>query len=149
MKTLYTGFKGENNSSFKLVSKFSGDKLFLTNSFSGLFYDIDNLSGEYDTVFMFGIDKNLIGNIRIEKCAQKNNQLLYSSLSIEKIALRLSSASLSVHVSNVPTTYLCNEAYWHMLKKFHGNAIFIHIPSLKNITNDTMSSIVSALRAEA
>ena len=36
MNTLYVGFKGENNASYKLVSQLNGNKLFLTNSFAGL-----------------------------------------------------------------------------------------------------------------
>ena len=40
-KILYVGFKGKNNSSFKLVDSMKGDHLFLTNSFEGVYRDID------------------------------------------------------------------------------------------------------------
>jgi hypothetical protein len=36
-KILYVGFKGKNNSSFKLVDSMKGDHLFLTNSFEGVY----------------------------------------------------------------------------------------------------------------
>ena len=36
LRILYTGFKGKNNSSYQLLSKVSGEKIFLTNSFEGL-----------------------------------------------------------------------------------------------------------------
>ena len=35
MKVLYTGFKGKNNSSCQLLSKITGEKVYLTNSFDG------------------------------------------------------------------------------------------------------------------
>ena len=59
MKILYTGFKGKNNTSFKLVSAFEGEKVFLTNSFNGLKTDIDNINQKFDSVYMFGLDKIL------------------------------------------------------------------------------------------
>ena len=55
MKTLYTAFKGENNTSFQLVSRLNGRALFLTNSFLGLEKDISSFDCGYDTVYMFGI----------------------------------------------------------------------------------------------
>ncbi len=43
MKTLYTAFKGKNNTSYQLVSRIDNNLLFLTNSFTGLekrYYEI-------------------------------------------------------------------------------------------------------------
>ena len=43
MKTLYTAFKGKNNTSYQLVSRIDNNSLFLTNSFTGLekrYYEI-------------------------------------------------------------------------------------------------------------
>ena len=59
MNILYTGFKGKNNTSYQLAEQFHGSKLFLTNSFSGIKKDIDNIQETYDMVFMFGVDKTL------------------------------------------------------------------------------------------
>jgi len=49
--TLFVAFKGTGNSSHQLVSGLNGDKLFLTNSFSGLKRDIDNVQGNFRVVF--------------------------------------------------------------------------------------------------
>ena len=59
MKVLCTGFKGKNNSSYYLLSKISGQKLFLTNSYDGLKKDIMNVTDKYDLVVMFGLDTSL------------------------------------------------------------------------------------------
>ena len=72
-KKLYVGFKGNNNSSHKLVENLKGEKCFLTNSFSGLKKDIDS---EYDIVYMFGLDKNLKDSIKIDKYAKQNNYMI-------------------------------------------------------------------------
>ena len=72
MKILYTGFKGQYNSSYRLVNGIAGEKLFLTNSFEGLKNDIENIYEEFDAVYMFGLDKNLKNSVRIEKmCKQR------------------------------------------------------------------------------
>lgn len=51
MSTLYVGFKGNGNSSNKIVRSLSGDKSFLTNSYEGLKKDIDSISDTYDSVY--------------------------------------------------------------------------------------------------
>ena len=56
MRVLYTGFKGKNNSSYQLLSKISGERIFLTNSFDGLKKDIMNVTDQYDLVVMFGLE---------------------------------------------------------------------------------------------
>lgn len=109
MKVLYTGFKGKNNSSYQLLSKISGHKLFLTNSFKGLEKDIMNVTDKFDLVVMFGLDTSLKETVRTENV-----------------------------VSEIPTQYLCNTAYFNALHKFEGKAMFIHIPSLKNMSEDMM-----------
>lgn len=57
MPILYVAFKGNGNSANKTVKNLDGDKLFLTNSYSGLKKDIDNINNNYDLVYMFGLDK--------------------------------------------------------------------------------------------
>lgn len=117
MKILYTGFKGKNNTSFKLVSAFEGEKVFLTNSFNGLKTDIDNINEKFDWVYMFGLDKNLKESVRIEKCAEKERRRIYTTLDLESICKELSSENVNYFVSDEPTHYLCNEAYYYMLEK--------------------------------
>ena len=80
MKTLYVGFKGIHNSSNKLVQNLQGEKYFLTNSFEGLKRDIENLVGEYEQVYMFGLDKALKDSVRIEKmCRERWRTNLYAN----------------------------------------------------------------------
>ncbi len=145
MKILYTGFKGKNNTSFKLVSAFEGEKVFLTNSFNGLKTDIDNINEKFDWVYMFGLDKNLKESVRIEKCAEKERRRIYTTLDLESICKELSSENVNYFVSDEPTHYLCNEAYYYMLEKMSGKAVFIHIPSLKNMTEELMKKLSKSL----
>lgn len=128
---LYIGFKGKNNASSILVKSISEDSYLLTNSFEGLKRDIQLLSCSYDGVVLFGIDKNLSDAVRIEKVAEKETRE-FSVLNLEDISTQLDSVGISNYVSDKPTHYLCNEAYWHLLRKFNGKAVLIHIPSIKN-----------------
>ncbi len=89
MSVLYVAFKGNGNSGNKIVRNLSGDKLFLTNSYSGLKRDIDQINGTYDFVYMFGLDKALNGNVRIECAAQRGDVCLYSDLDFHSIAMKL------------------------------------------------------------
>ena len=141
MKILYTGFKGQYNSSYRLVNGIAGEKLFLTNSFEGLKNDIENIYEEFDAVYMFGLDKNLKNSVRIEKCASKDGELVYSKMKLDGIEKRLVQYGVENYISDTPTFYLCNEAYYHMLKKMNGRVVFIHIPSMKNITDELVEEL--------
>mgnify|MGYP000478572367 CR=1 FL=1 len=59
------------------MSRFQGDKIFLTNSFSGLHREISGLSADYDLIFMFGLDKRLRESVRIEGRAELDGQTLF------------------------------------------------------------------------
>ena len=141
MNTLFVGFKGLNNASYKLVSLLSGDKLFLTNSFDRLAKDIHGLTSEYSKVFMFGIDRSLTNSVRIESCAERNGCLLTSNLLLGDIAEMLRINGVKSSVSNIPSKYLCNEAYFRMLEQVKGNTVFIHIPSGKNMSPQLLDSL--------
>ena len=141
MKILYTAFKGTHNASFRLVSQLSGDKLFLTNSFQGLEKDISSIGMEYDTVYMFGVDKNLRNSIRIETCADYNGESVNTSFDILALEKAIKNSVVSYTVSNKPTAYLCNAAYYHMLKK-NRNTVFIHIPSMKGMNPSLMNKLL-------
>ena len=145
MSTLYVAFKGNGNSGNKIVRSFSGDKLFLTNSFNGLKKDIDNINGTYDLVYMFGLDKGLKGNIRIDCVARRGDVCLYSDADYNSIAMNLSQNGILTNIGNTPTQYLCNEAYWYMLRKFNCHVIFFHVPSIKYITGNFIEKIRSVL----
>ena len=143
MKKLYTAFKGTHNTSFQLVSQLHGNKLFLTNSFQGLEKDILSLNAEYNAIYMFGIDKNLRNSIRIETRASFNEETINTSFDILKLENTIKKLNITYFISNKPTAYLCNAAYYHMLKK-NRNTVFIHIPSAKGI-NDTLMNKLSNL----
>ena len=136
MSNLYTAFKGLHNTSFQLVDQINGDRLFLTNSFQGLEKEILSLGTDYDAIYMFGIDKNLRNGIRIETCANYNGEFVTTSFDIVTLEKVIKDLGISYIISNKPTAYLCNAAYYHMLKK-NRNTVFIHIPSIKGM-NDVL-----------
>lgn len=145
MSILYVGFKGKKNASFKLVSMLNGDKLFLTNSFDGVDRDIRGLASDYSAVYMFGIDKNLIDSVRIERRAEQNGCFLTSNLLLENIAEKLKINGVRSSISNRPTRYLCNDAYFRMLARVNGNAVFIHIPGIKHISDELITGIIKSI----
>ena len=143
---LITGFKGKNNSSGVLAEQISSEHLLLTNSFVGLRKDIDSINKEYDLVVMFGIDTKLASSVRIEKLASIDNENRNSALDLNRIAVSLNTAGLSAIISESPTACLCNAAYWHMLDRFSGSAVFIHIPPLKYTDEDFVNKIKTGLQ---
>lgn len=142
MKVLYTGFKGKNNSSYQLLSEILGQKLLLTNSFDGLKKDIMDITEYYDLVVMFGLDTSLKDEVRIETVAEWEGEERTTNVDCDEICRSLIASGVRCAVSDIPTKYLCNAAYFHMLQKFEGKAVFIHIPSLKNMSDDMMDRIV-------
>ena len=144
--TLLLGFKGKNNLSGLLVKQLGGDSCLLTNSFSGLKKDIDAIGTGYDCAILFGTDKNLAGTVRIEGAAEKEGVRRFPATDPGKAAASFREAGLAVRVSYVPTAWLCNEAYWHLLGKFSGRALLIHIPTVKNTDGFFPSKVQAALR---
>ena len=145
MSILYVAFKGNGNSSNKIVRNLNGDKLFLTNSYNGLKKDIDNINGIYDLVYMFGLDKSLKGNVRIDCVAQKDDVCLYSDIDINLIAMKWNQSGIITNIGNIPTHYLCNEAYWYMLRKYNCHVVFFHVPSIMYITETFIEKVKNAL----
>lgn len=142
---LYIGFKGNNNASSTLVRYLSKNPCLLTNSFGGVKRDIENLTDYYDYVLMFGVDKNLKNSARIERVAEREGISLLSDLDLDDISKRLNVVGVKNCISNTPTHYLCNEAYWFSLQKFEGNVVFIHIPTIKNIGDDFFEKVREAI----
>lgn len=145
MRVLYTGFKGKNNSSYQLVSNISGEKLFLTNSFEGLKKDIVNVKDSYDLVVMFGLDTSLKDAVRIERVTELEGVEIVTEIDCDKICGCLTANGVGCAVSNIPTQYLCNVAYFHMLQKVSGKAVFIHVPSTKNMSEGLIEKIVKCM----
>ena len=130
---LFVGFKGKNNASGMLVEQIAPDPLLLTNSFAGLRRDIDSVPNEFDYVVMFGVDKTLTDSVRIDKIASLNGITKPTAINLQSIKEKLADRGVPAEISEIPTAYLCNEAYWHMLEKFSRRAVFIHIPTIKNV----------------
>lgn len=144
-KVLFTGFKGKHNSSGLLAERFSPAHILITNSFKGLKKDIDSIKEDYDYAVMFGVDKTLTSEVRIERKASRDGRELSSSLDPEKIREALKAAGIEAVISDKPSSYLCNEAYWHVLDKFSGRAVFIHIPTVKHADEIFMDKMKAAL----
>ncbi|MBQ3162317.1 MAG: hypothetical protein IJC04_09370 [Oscillospiraceae bacterium] len=146
MKKLYTAFKGKYNSSRCLVEKLDGEKLFLTNSFDGLKRDIDGIENNCNAVYMFGLDKGLTDSIRVEPCAEKDGETIHTEFDTAEIIDKLKKEGLKCKLAENPTHYLCNEAYYYMLKKVCRRALFIHIPPLKYFSNEMAEAILKTIQ---
>lgn len=144
MRILYTGFKGNANSSCRLLDFFEGDRLLLTNSFGGLRRDIEGVTKEYGAAFMFGLDKRLKKSVRIEVCAKKDGERLQTALDFSSAAAAFNAEGLDCLVSADPTNYLCNDAYFYMLERLGGRALFFHIPPVRYMTEDMYKAAVRA-----
>ena len=142
---LFIGFKGKNNLSGVMVKELGQDYCLLTNSFGGVKRDIDAVDGAYDSAVLFGVDKKLSDTVRIERTAEKDGILCSSVLDLEEMTDAFRETGLEVKVSGIPTAYLCNEAYWHLLQKFSGRAVLIHIPTMKNADETFVKKIQQAL----
>ena len=135
MKVLLTAFYGKYNASNMLVDMIDDnvDKLILTNSFVKLEQELNNTSlEEYDLILMFGINKFLKDEIRLEETA-KLDDTLNTCIDINSMC-QLCNKYIKTSINNVPTKYLCNSAYYHALKR-NQNTLFIHIPGFSKITN--------------
>ena len=135
MKVLLTAFYGKYNASNMLVNMIDAnvDKLILTNSFVKLEQELNNTSlKDYDLILMFGINKFLKDEIRLEKTA-KLDDTLNTYIDINSMS-ELCNKYIKTSINNVPTKYLCNSAYYHALKK-NKYTLFIHIPGFSKITN--------------
>lgn len=136
MNVLYVGFKGKNNASYQLLSNLKGNKLLLTNSYDGLKRDIAMQQGKYKLILMFGIDKTLKNEIRIEKNARYDEERAETLIDIYAMNQHFNKNGIDAFISDIPTAYLCNAAYFHMLKKYTGRVVFVHIPSSKNMSEE-------------
>lgn len=113
----------------------------LTNSFEGVKKDIEAIEGNYDFVIMFGCDKSLKDCVRLECFAEKDGVKCETCLDVKLLSETLSRDGVENVISETPTQYLCNEAYWYALQKFEGKVVFIHIPTLKNIDENFISKM--------
>ena len=144
MKVLLTAFYGKYNASNMLVDMIDDnvDRLILTNSFVKLEQELNNIAlEEYDLILMFGINKFLKDEIRLEQAA-KLDDMLNTCIDINSMC-QLCNKYIKTSINNVPTKYLCNSAYYHALKR-NQNTLFIHIPGFSKITN--MNLLVAMIK---
>ena len=145
MKTLFIGFRGKHNASAMLAHQLSKDSLLLTNSFAGLERDILSVAEDYDFVCMFGVDKTLNDAVRIEQCAMLQGIKASSTCDIQDLSRKMVEHNIHHSISNVPTQYLCNAAYYHILCK-NTNSVFIHIPSIRGMDDSLMDRLLTLFR---
>ena len=140
MNILYTAFKGKYNASNYLIAGMQGDTLFLTNSFQELERDIASIDEHYDAVLMFGVAPELRDTVRVETCALYIGEYITTDFEIEALTGGLQSCGIPCFVSDKPTAYLCNAAYYHMLKRIPGS-VFVHIPSIQYMNTAMMEKL--------
>ncbi len=147
MNILLTAFKGEHNSSYQLIKDIECDKLLLTNSFNGLESDIEEYDCEqYSAIIMFGLDTKLKDRIRIDVRAQTESGTRDTVWDVAAMSEMFDMCGVPNYISNRPTKYLCNYAYYLMLTRMCGRAVFIHVPPEKYITEEIKNKIVSAIQ---
>lgn len=149
---LLTAFKGNNNTSKILLDSVYGDhihKKLLTNSFPACEREIIEAIAAYrpDHVISFG-QKPLIDRLYIEPVACSNGEILESAFSISALKDSLSAYGIPFEVSDNPSNYLCNHAYYHGLQyieknRLHTKMVFIHVPGRKCFEN--MDAVVAWL----
>ena len=92
--------------------------MFLTNSFEGLEEDIEECDCEqYSAVIMFGLDTKLKDRIRIDVRAQTEFGTKDTVWDVSAISEMFDICGVPNYISKRPTKYLCNYAYYLMLKK--------------------------------
>ena len=82
------------------------------------------------------MNKMVAEHDRFEKATEANVEIIRNCFDEQ---------SIECTISNVPTKYLCNAAYFHMLQKTGGRAVFIHIPTLKNLSEGLMKKIITCM----
>ncbi|MBE6985721.1 MAG: hypothetical protein E7434_08995 [Ruminococcaceae bacterium] len=145
MKILFVGFKGKNNTSAQLATQLGGHTLLLTNSCLRLEKDILSVTESYDSIIMFGVDNSLNATLRIEKCAELYGIAVSSDYDVAQLSKIMDGYGIANSISNVPTQYLCNAAYYHMLC-INKNVVFIHIPSIKGMNDTFMGRLQKLFR---
>lgn len=146
-KILLTAFKGKYNSSAVLVDKITYDnieKLFLTNSMNKLVDELYNQNLEsFDLILMFGINKNLKNCLQLEANALREANLITTTCNIEDIQTFFNERGIETKINTLPSAYLCNNAYYHVLLK-NPKGVFIHIPGLSKI--DDLDNLIKIIK---
>jgi len=145
MKVLVSGFKGDTNSAKLILDRIEGknvlEKLYLVNSFETSKNQLENELEKqvYDFIIIIG-QKPKVKSIYLEQKACVNGHKLITNYEYDKLENLLNGNGFTVEISNNAGNYLCNNIFYTGLKFICENNIntkilFIHIPSVKNITN--------------
>lgn len=150
MKILFTCFNGFNNTSKVIIDKINNDKLLFNNSYKDIDIQLANSNvEEYDLIIMLGLRSNLKKSIRVEINSFLNDELVTTNLSYCNVKKYFNDNDISCIINDKPTNYLCNYAYHKVLQK-NKNAIFIHVPELKNIKDlDKLINLISNINITA
>lgn len=141
-KVLFTAFNGKVNSSKILLDKIkTQNKLYLKNSFeTSVKQFINEINAiDYDFIISFGqapLEKDTI-KIEIMANGEDSYTTKFDYSRLQKI---FELSKFNVIISNNAGNYLCNNIYYAGLKYIDENKlkikmIFIHIPTIKNISN--------------
>ncbi|MDE7106463.1 MAG: hypothetical protein K2O22_04790 [Anaeroplasmataceae bacterium] len=129
MKYKFIGFKGKNNPSFYIVSKFQ-ESFLLTNSLKGIEKDLENIEDCLDGILLFGLKPKLKNQIQVECSYKLNNKVHSTNFNLSQLESIFQ--DMEVIYNDFPSNYLCNYAYGLLCKKFKGNVILIHVPFSKD-----------------
>lgn len=141
---LLTAFKGKYNTSKMLLDGVDGSHIhrkLLTNSFAACEREIVEAIAAYqpEHVISFG-QKPMVNSLYIEPAASNNGEIMKSTFNISALINSLSVYGIPYKVSENPSNYLCNHAYYHGLQYIEKNGlntkmIFIHVPDRKRFEN--------------
>lgn len=141
---LLTAFKGKYNTSKMLLDGAHGDqihKLLLTNSFAACEREIREAIAACRPkyVISFG-QKPLVDRLCIEPVACCQGDVICSSFDISLLEASLTAYGIPYIISETPSNYLCNHAYYYGLRyiaenKMDTKMIFIHVPDHRNFGN--------------
>ncbi|MEE1019306.1 MAG: hypothetical protein UH824_07490 [Acutalibacteraceae bacterium] len=150
---LLTAFKGECNSSKLLLDKVCDDnivKKLLTNSFGSCEREIVQYICEYDPEYVISFGQKPHSDcLYIEPTACHNGVCIDTDFDVSNLQSSLNRSGIACTVSDKPTAYLCNHAYFFGLdliqkSRLNTKMVFIHLPSVRQFQNiDSVARWVS------
>lgn len=141
---LLTAFKGSNNSSKILLDMASGSNItknLLTNSFDACEREIVRYISECSPKYVISFGrKPVINRLYIEPIACRDDVCNNTNFDISLLKDSLTGYGVRYKVSDKPSNYLCNHAYFAGLEyikqsKSETKMIFIHTPDMKRFQN--------------
>ena len=172
MKILLTGFVAFNNDTInpseEILKNIDIDKVLLPVSYNKVEKILDDAINKYQPDFVLSLGyASSRKEISIEKYAynEKNAKIkdndgilcngirikddvdkIETNIEIDKILNHLE--EYHIYQSEDPGRFICNEVYYLSLLKMNRNALFIHIPPIKEMKEDgkDLSFLISAIK---